>query len=123
MIRGPIRYLCSSSRWIGAENLNGRNLTGNETNPTWSPDGKWLAFSSNEGNDIDIYKICVDCPGKSQPIRLTDEPRAAGSPQWTPDGAWLVYLERQDLMVAKADRSYVAFLASPVFGSPVFLPE
>lgn len=103
-----------------------RNLTNSpwdESSPTWSPDGKWLAFSTNRGNGVDIYKICVDCLEGTEPERVTDGTRGVSSPLWTMDGKWLVFLEGQDLMLIKTDLSYTGFLASPVFGKPVFLTK
>jgi Tol biopolymer transport system component len=101
------------------------NLTGSpadEHAPAWSPDGNWLAFVSNRDNDVDIYKVCLTCPGEPAVVRLTDEPRAAGWPLWSPDGTQVVYESAGDLLVGNADRSAATYLTSGVFGPPIWRP-
>jgi Tol biopolymer transport system component len=108
----------------GSNLLNLTNSPEDEHSPSWSPDGNWIAFVSNRNNDIDIYKLCVTCPGEPKPVRLTDEPRAAGWPFWSPDPDWIAYADvaGNDLMLVKADRSQGRFIASGVFGPPIWRP-
>jgi Tol biopolymer transport system component len=69
---------------------------------------------------VDNYKVCATCPDEPTVVRLTDQPRAAGSPKWSPDGSQVAYKAGQDLMLVNADRSDAAYLASGVFGGPVW---
>ncbi len=101
------------------------NLTdslADEHSPAWSPDGNWLVFVSSRGDDIDIYKVCAFCAGELAAVRLTDEPRAAGHPAWSPDGGEIAYVAGEDLLVVNADRSEAMYLASGVFGPPIWRP-
>ena len=103
------------------------NLTDNpaeEHSAAWSPDGNWLAFVSNRGDDIDVYKVCATCPREPAAVRLTDEPRAVGWPAWSPDGGQCAYVDTggQDLLLVNADRSDATYLASGVFGPPIWRP-
>lgn len=55
---------------------------------SWSPDGKWIAFVSDQDGDHEIYAINVaDAfrnPKSLRPIRLTHSPGADANPQWQP---------------------------------------
>lgn len=44
----------------GGEAVRVTALEGNEINPRVSPDGKWLAFSSNQYGDYDVFVMPVD---------------------------------------------------------------
>lgn len=59
-------------------------------NPSWSPDGQWLAFQSDLGNGKpDIFIIKID---GSNLTDLTKKTGFASSPQWSPDGKTLAFL-------------------------------
>jgi Tol biopolymer transport system component len=107
----------------GSELVNLTNSTSDEHSTAWSPDGNWLAFVSNRGNDVDVYKVCATCPEEPVAVRLTDEPRSTGWPVWSPDGSRVAYVAGEDLMLVNADRSGVTYLASGVFGPPIWQPN
>ena len=95
-----------------------RNLTGAEDvqgdpsgpngffRPSWSPDGQWLAFSSDRNTDwrghsdghgwehtqeLSIYVIRADGQGFR---RIASKPGyCLGSPKWSPDGRRVVFYE------------------------------
>jgi Tol biopolymer transport system component len=61
--------------------------------PTWSPDGRYIAFlRSSEGHE-GIYVI----PALGGPERRLHalSPRVGGSSDWSPDGKYLVYTDRR----------------------------
>ena len=75
--------------------------------PTWSPDGKWLAFSSDDGRfaghmpgrwektqSLSIYIVRPDGSGLR---RVTRGRGVAGSPQWSPDGKRIYYYETTEI--------------------------
>ena len=56
--------------------------------PAISPDGKSLAFASNQNGYWDLYLF--DLAGGAT-VRLTDTPEYDAAPSWSPDGAFIAY--------------------------------
>lgn len=71
-----------------------------DTRPGWSPDGKWIAFSSSRKGTPDLWMIDADGQGLTQ---LTNSNAAETSPAWSPDGQEIAYLStesgRMQLMI------------------------
>ena len=57
-------------------------------NPTWSPDGKHVAFSALIGGFNDLYSYDLE---KSALKRLTNDPFAETDPAFSPDGQKIVF--------------------------------
>jgi Tol biopolymer transport system component len=66
---------------------------GNEMDPSFSPDGKFIAFSwvGEQGETYHIYTIPV---GAQTPRRITDNPADEEWPVWSPDGTTIAFLRR-----------------------------
>jgi dipeptidyl aminopeptidase/acylaminoacyl peptidase len=58
------------------------------TNPRWSPDGKWLAFTSNRSGKNNLYVLRMS-GGEAE--QLTEVKSAVGNFQWSPDGRAIAY--------------------------------
>jgi TolB protein len=55
---------------------------------TFSPDGKWIVFTSNRDDDLELYAMRAD---GANPVRLTHAPGYDGGAFFSPDGRRLVY--------------------------------
>ncbi len=57
-------------------------------NPTWSPDGKQIAFSAQVGGVTDLFVYDLD---SGQQRRLTNDAYADLEPAWSPDGSLIAF--------------------------------
>jgi len=72
--------------------------------PTWSPDGRFIAFVSNRTDapdtnyNQDIWVVASDSPDKGKNlIQVTTNPGEDGSPAWSPDGKWITHYSKTDV--------------------------
>jgi Tol biopolymer transport system component len=75
-------------------------------NPTWSPDGKHIAFEVRIDTEADIYVIDNDGKNLQRVTNLTPPgvQRIWGShPSWSPDGKQIVFRRGQTVWVTNAD--------------------
>jgi tricorn protease len=62
---------------------------GTESNPRYSPDGNWIAFTGEYDGNIDVYVIPAS---GGEPRRITYHPGADSFLGWTPDGRSVLFL-------------------------------
>jgi dipeptidyl aminopeptidase/acylaminoacyl peptidase len=81
--------------------------------PTWSPDGKSIAFISNMSGRNNIWVVPSD---GGWPVQLTVSDQRQSAPTWSPDGKWIAYQSDYD-----GDELWDIFLVSPKTGKVVNL--
>lgn len=82
---------------VPAKNGNTRNLTNSsgvhERNSKWSPDGKWIAFISDESGEDEIYIMAQD--GTGEKIQLTKNADTYKYQiLWSPDSKKLLWADK-----------------------------
>ena len=83
--------------------------------PTWSPDGKSIAFISNMSGRNNLWIVPAE---GGFPIQLTVSDQRQTSPTWSPDGKWIAYQSDYD-----GDEQWDIFLVSPKTGKVVNLTQ
>ena len=112
-----------------ADGSNERKLLGDNTfdyHASYSPDGKWIVFTSERAGDgqADIYRVHPDGTGLEQ---LTDSPALDDQATLSPDGTQLAFMSTRDQHTAnvwllnlktRKLRSLTASITVPVAGEP-----
>ena len=82
---------CASPHGCRSDRYNLSDNPARDRDPAWSPDGRYIAFTSNRGGTWDIYVMSAD---GSRTQQLTDGMGAYVNPAWSPDGTQLVLAAR-----------------------------
>lgn len=94
-------------------NADGSSLTrlttdgAGNTHPSWSPDGKWLVFSSKRDGNPEIY-VMTSAGGKV--MRLTFSAADDLMPAWSPDGTQIAFVSSRSM----AYEIYTLKIGTPV---------
>ena len=67
--------------------------SGLQKSPTWSPDGRAVAFTSDRAGNSDLWVQPVNGP---QAMQLTTSTANESEPDWSPDGQSLVFRSESD---------------------------
>ncbi|HUA85935.1 MAG TPA: S41 family peptidase [Bryobacteraceae bacterium] len=94
---GKIAFSYLGDIWVAnADGTNPVRLTDNvarEEFPRFSPDGKWIAFSSNRAGNFDVYVIPAD---GGSPRQLTFHSANDSVVGWTPDSRRIIFTSSRD---------------------------
>ncbi len=86
-----------------------------DSEPAFSPDGRWIVFTSNRTPDPDANyntDLWVVAAASGEPRRLTSNPGIDATPAWSADGERIVYLATKDMPVAHYAVSYLATVSA-----------
>jgi tricorn protease len=102
-----ITYTYGSDIWISEQNSNGaKRLTSTaavESNPYFSPDGNWIAFSSNRAGTNNVYIVSKN---GGEPQRLTWHPSGSIVRGWSNDGKRVLFASNRDTAPRPYQRLY-----------------
>lgn len=110
-----VTFTYGSDIWVA--DLDGNNVKritstpAIESNPHFSPDGNWIAFSSNRSGNTAVYVVSKE---GGMPQRLTWEPASAQVRGWSPDGSKVLYASAR----GTAPRGYARLWTVPATGGP-----
>lgn len=66
-----------------------------ERNAAWSPDGKWLAYFSDESGEYQLHLRPTDGAGQPRKIAIEPAPSFFGEPVWSPDAQKLAFYDKR----------------------------
>jgi tricorn protease len=76
-----------------------RNLTNTpgaaERDPAWSPDGKWIAYFSDESGEYELHVKAQDGVSPAKTISLGTPPSFFYKPTWSPDSKLVAYCDKR----------------------------
>src|SRR6185436_18372841 len=115
-----LAFVYAGDLWIsGTDGSVPRRLTsdgGIESSPSFSPDGRTIAFSAQYDGNVDVYTMSVD---GGAPTRLTWHPGRDIVQEFSPDGAGILFTSPRTAYTGSKTRLYVV----PVTGGvPKELP-
>jgi tricorn protease len=122
-----VAFAYASNIWTadrsGANTAAARRITsfsGQTSNPHFSPDGKWLAFSAEYGGNVDIY---ITPSEGGEPKRLTWHPGPDLVQGWTHDGKSILFTSTRATSAPNAAPRFWTVPAEGGVEAPLPLPR
>jgi tricorn protease len=96
------------------------SFQGQTSNPHFSPDGKWIAFSGEYAGNLDIYVVAAD---GGEPRRLTWHPGGDIAQGWTADGKSVMFTSARASWAPSGAPRFWTVPAEGGVESPMNLPR
>jgi tricorn protease len=111
-----------------AEKGDIRNLTNSpgvaDRDPAWSPDGKWIAYFSDESGEYALHLSDQSGAGEVRKIDLGNPPSFFYSPTWSPDSKKIAYTDkRSNLWYIDLDNPTPVRVATNYYQDNAFNPS
>jgi tricorn protease len=107
---------------VPAEKGGIRNLTNTpgvaERDPAWSPDGKQIAYFSDESGEYQLAIRDQNGLGEVRKIKLGDRPSFYYGPVWSPDGKKIAYTTRLTLWYVDLEKKVPVQVDTDTYDSP-----
>jgi tricorn protease len=108
---------------VPAEKGDIRNLTHTTTvaerDPAWSPDGKWIAFFSDESGEYALHLVDQSGLGEVRKINLGNPPSYFYGPLWSPDSKKIAYTDKRlNLWYVEIEKGKPVKTATEIFDDP-----
>jgi Tol biopolymer transport system component len=100
-----------AARLDGSDFVNLSRNPADDFNPSWSPDGKWVAFTSSRDGSTDIFVMRDDGTAVR---KLLVDPLHEDHASWSPDGKKIIFESQRDGGASCANcffRNYDIFIA------------
>jgi Tol biopolymer transport system component len=106
----------------GANQVKIADSSGLDFGPTWSADGRRIAFVSERDGNREIYVMNADGTGQT---RLTNSSASDFEPAWSPDNETIVFRTQDGLSTVDADGGATAQLITMpgVSSGPAYSPD
>lgn len=116
------RIAFGTGKGIGTVGPDGRGYkritAGDDSTPSWSPDGSRIAFARRSGGQSDVWVVNAD---GSRLRRLTSAPGAESHPSWSPDGSKIAYDSAAGISLMRASGGSSSFVAAG--SDPAWSPD
>jgi tricorn protease len=113
---------------VPAEKGDVRDITNSpgaaDRDPSWSPDGKWIAYFSDESGEYALHVRSQTGMGETRKINLGNPPSFFYGPTWSPDSKKIAYTdERLNLWFVDLDKPTPVKIATDYFASQGLNPN
>ncbi len=111
-----------------AEKGNARNLTNSpnaaDRDPAWSPDGKWIAYFSDESGEYALNLRDQNGMSEVKKISLGNQPSYFYSPKWSPDSKRIAFTDKRlNLWYVDIDKGAPVKVDTNTFENPYQVVE
>ncbi len=97
-----------------------RTVGAAERDPAWSPDGRWIAYFSDEGGEYALYLKTQDGLDDPRKIDLGRPPSFFYHPVWSPDSSKIAYTDKRlNLWVVDIDDPQPVLVDTDTYDSPL----